>query len=143
MNTTEPYSPMPASNASVKPVSSAGSTAGRMMRRNTCHARAPSVSAAFLEVALHLDERRLHGTHDEGQARSDQRDHDPEPGVATCTPASASFCPSHPTGRTPRERDARDRRPACERRSMKASTSRRPGKSSGPADHATMKPNTR
>ena len=46
MNTTEPYSPMPRAKASVKPVASAGSTVGRMMRRNTWKPPAPSDSAA-------------------------------------------------------------------------------------------------
>ena len=35
MKITEPYSPTARAKASVKPVSSAGSTVGRMMRRNT------------------------------------------------------------------------------------------------------------
>ena len=46
MKITEPYSPTARANARVKPVSSAGSSVGRMILRNTYRRPAPSVSAA-------------------------------------------------------------------------------------------------
>ena len=46
MKTTEPYSPMALANASAKPVSSAGATAGRMILVKVCQRRAPRLAAA-------------------------------------------------------------------------------------------------
>ena len=46
MKTTEPYSPSARANASAKPVSSAGSSVGKMMRQNACQRFAPRLAAA-------------------------------------------------------------------------------------------------
>jgi hypothetical protein len=46
MKTTEPYSPNPRASARAKPANSAGSTVGRMTRRNACKRPAPRLAAA-------------------------------------------------------------------------------------------------
>src|SRR5690606_2089499 len=116
MKMTEPYSPIARAKAIVKPVSNAGMTVGKMMRLKTQKRTAPSVSAAsakcrpILQVALHLEQRRLHRAHDERQADERERDDDADPRVCDLDPERREVL-SEPTvlGEHRRQGDARNR----------------------------------
>ncbi len=68
MNTTEPYSPSARANDRAKPVSSAGSTAGRITRQNVCQRRRAQAGGRFFRFAVDFFDRRLQRAHDERQA---------------------------------------------------------------------------
>ena len=74
MKITEPYSPSARAKASAKPVSSAGSSAGRITRAKRLPARGAEGRGGLLQLALEVLEHRLHGAHDERQADEGQRD---------------------------------------------------------------------
>ena len=80
MKITEPYSPSARAKASAKPVSSAGSSVGRITAVKRLPAAGAERGGGLLELAVELLEHRLHRAHDEGQADEDQR-HDMPSGV--------------------------------------------------------------
>ena len=131
MKTTEPYSPTPRAKAIVKPVTSAGITAGRTMRRNTVNGPAPSVSAASsrsrcASTRAGCTERTTNGSPIRISATTT-----PIHVYATCTPNIPCSCtPSQPVG----ENTVASAIPEtavgnANGRSISASTRRRPGNS--------------
>ena len=78
MKTTEPYSPSARAKASAKPVSSAGTSAGAITRREGLQAAGAERRRGLFEFRIQILEHRLHGAHDERQADESQRDHDAE-----------------------------------------------------------------
>ena len=78
MKTTEPYSPTARAKASAKPVSSAGSSAGRITRQNVCQRLAPRLAAASSDFGVEVLQHRLHRAHHERQADEGQRHDDAE-----------------------------------------------------------------
>ena len=78
MKTTEPYSPSARANASAKPVSSAGSTIGKIDAAEGLPARRAERRRRFLDLARQVLQHRLHRAHDERQADEGQRDEDAE-----------------------------------------------------------------
>ncbi len=98
---------MPRAKASVKPVSERG----QHRRQDDPAEDLPRTRAqrlgGVLEVALHLDQRRLHGAHDERQADQDQRDDDSDPGVGHLDAEARELQPEPAVRREHRgERDA-------------------------------------
>src|SRR4029077_16894701 len=110
MKMTEPYSPTARANDSVKPVSSAGSTVGRMMRRKAEKRAAPRGFPPFLKMPLYLQQRRLHGAHRERHADEGEGKGHAQPGVGDLYPQRLKVAADPPLlGKHGGERDAGDR----------------------------------
>ena len=69
MKTTEPYSPIARANASAKPVTIAGHSAGQDHAAQRLPARRAERRRGLLDLGLELLEHRLHRAHDERQRR--------------------------------------------------------------------------
>ena len=116
MKITEPYSPTARAKASVKPVSSAGSD-GRQDDAPE-HVEAPGAQGLgrLLQVALHLQQRRLHGAHREGHADQGEGERHADPGVGDLDAERLEVAADPAVLREHRgEGDARDRRGQRER----------------------------
>ena len=98
MKMTEPYSPTARAKASAKPVSTAGSSAGRIDAEKVCRRVAPRVAAASSTSLLDVLHHRLHRAHDERQADEDQRDEDAERRVGDLDAERRGSWPSQPFG---------------------------------------------
>ena len=73
MKTTDPYSPSARAKASVKPVTSAGSTPGSDDAEEGLAAARAEAGRRLLDLELEILQHRLHRPHDERQADERQR----------------------------------------------------------------------
>ncbi len=76
MKITDPYSPTARAKDRAKPVSAAGISIGRMIRR-IVPAACTEGGRGFFDLAIHRFENWLHSSDDEGQADKHQRQKNP------------------------------------------------------------------
>ena len=116
MKITEPYSPTARAKASVKPVRSAGSDGRQDDAPEYVEAAGAEGLGRLLQVALHLQQRRLHGAHRKGHADQGERERHADPGVGHLDAERLEVAADPAVLREHRgEGDARDRRRQRER----------------------------
>ena len=76
IRTTEPNSPTALAKARLQPLAIAGTSAGRITRRNVTKRRGPERGGRLLGLAVELAQHRLHAAHDERQRHERERDDD-------------------------------------------------------------------
>ena len=74
MSTTEPYSPIARAKARPAPLMIAGARVGSTTRRKVVQLRRAERRRGLLDLAVGLDEHRLHRADDERQRDEGQRD---------------------------------------------------------------------
>ena len=110
MKITEPYSPTARAKASAKPVSSAGSSAGRMTRRKVCQRPAPRRRGGLLQLGLESSSTGCTVRTTNGRPMKVSATTTPSGVKATLMPSGSSGCPIQPFSRVERgQRDAGDR----------------------------------
>ena len=143
MKITEPYSPSARANASAKPVSSAGISAGAITSMKVCKRVAPSVAAASSSSWSRSSSTGCTVRTTNGRPMKVSATTTPSGVKATLIPSGARYRPIQPLlGVDRRQRDAGDRSRQRERQIDQRIDQRLAGKSIAHQAHATMKPKT-